>query len=112
MAGTFTFVPSKNISKSTKTRTREISFGDGYSQRVPDGINNILREWKLTFENRGIDTANQIISFLESQNGSESFSWTPPGTNTSYRVVCMEWSETDTSHISKTISATFKQVFD
>lgn len=112
MAGIFTFTPSKNVSKTVKTRTREANFGDGYSQRVPDGINNILREWRLTFENRSIDTANQIIGFLESKNGSESFSWTPPNSPVTYKVVCMEWSELDTSHISKTINATFKQVFD
>lgn len=113
MADTFTYVPSTSYSKTFKPRVRVVSFGGGYSQRVPDSINNIDMEWSLQFTNRPYAEANALIAFLEDKQGAEAFLFTPvdePATE--YKVTCDTWSSVATSHLSKTISCTFKRVYE
>lgn len=109
---TFTFKPSKSFSKTTKTRVISAQFGDGYSLRIPDGINSVLNEWSLTFSNNSLTNANDIEAFFTLHKGSTPFLWTPPGESIEYTIICSEWSRTYTSHFSATISAKFTQVFD
>lgn len=52
------------------------SFGDGYVQRVPDGINTERHNWPLTFKGTEAEVA-PIIEFLR-RNAHTSFLWTPP----------------------------------
>jgi phage-related protein len=112
MPAVFTFVPDRNFSKQHKPKVLKFQFGDGYSVRVPDGINTNNITWNLTFMSRRITEANSIIAFFETTKGSDSFLWTPPGESTQYSVIVEEWSSTYDSHISKTVSATFTRVFD
>lgn len=112
MAYTFTWVPSKSFSKTNKPRVLTAQFGDGYSQRVSNGINPIVREWSVSFSGRTLKETNLIETFLTNRKGVEGFLWTPPGDTTTYSVVCPEWSRTYDSHISATIQARFIQIFD
>jgi phage-related protein len=57
----------------------EAKFGDGYSQRMSDGLNTIMETWSLSFQNRPISDINIIRAFLEGKNGVQAFSWDPPG---------------------------------
>lgn len=107
----FTWVPSKSYTKKSKPRVKEISFGDGYSQRVPEDINILAAEWNLTFSNRPIAEANALTLFLEDKKGASAFSWTPQG-QAQVSVICTEWDEKYTSHISRTITAKFKLVYE
>jgi len=88
MAYTFTWTPSKSFQKMSKPRVITAQFGDGYSQRIGDGINRIVREWSLSFNSRSIAQAQEIVAFLEARSGVQAFVWTPPGDTTSYAVVC------------------------
>lgn len=108
----FSYVPSKSFTKETKPRISTAQFGSGYSQTVAYGINNIDISWKLSFVNQSISTANAIVAFLTARGGSEYFLFTPPGEVTQYKVICQEWSEEYTSHISRTINATFVRSFN
>lgn len=117
MAATFTYNPSKSFTKSSKARILTAKFGDGYSQRIGDGINTVTNEWSLSFNSRSVADANAIIEFFESRintlsNIPEPFYWTPPGEYTTYTVICEEWTKSYDSHISATIQARFIQVFD
>jgi len=47
---TFTFSPKYGAALSKEPRVKMAQFGDGYQQRVGDGINTIAREWSLNFE--------------------------------------------------------------
>lgn len=46
----FTYCPflGANVTKTPRVRTTQ--FGDGYMQRVGDGINTAPREWQLQFK--------------------------------------------------------------
>lgn len=112
MADVFNYMPSKSFQKATKARVKKAQFGDGYSQRLVDGINSIINEWSINFTSKSISEINNIVQFFETNNGASYFLWTPPGESTQYKVICQEWSKTYDSHISASLSAKFEQVFD
>lgn len=107
---TFTWIPSKGFASDYKPRTLEAKFGDGYSQRVPDGINTNLAKWSLQFRNISLTTSDEIIAFLDARKGTEAFTWTPPGKSQSVSVICKEYTESYIAPVARTIQAKFEQV--
>lgn len=112
MASIFTYVPDRGYTRNTKPKVLVYQFGDGYSQRIPDGLNSIRYDYSLTFNNRSIPEANAIIQFFEGTFGAEYFLWTPPQETTQIKVIASDWSNTYESAISRTVSVNFTQVFD
>jgi phage-related protein len=112
MAETFSYVPDRGFSKTTKPRVLLYQFGDGYAQRTGDGINHIASVFSLTFSGRSVATANAIIAFLVDTGGRTYFLWTPPGESSQIKVIASEWTEVHDTSVSRTISVTFTQVFD
>jgi phage-related protein len=106
---TFNWVPV-SASKTQTPRVRSAQFGDGYSQRTADGINNKPREWQLTFTQRKtyIDAIN---TFLDTRSGVESFDWTDPEGHTA-KYVCASWNRSlNGTDVVSTLAATFTEVF-
>lgn len=108
---TFTYTPDYGAQVSVKPRVRVAQFGDGYEQRIADGINTRPQVWSLQFNNRTDTEAGNITTFLEARNGVEAFDWTPPG-GSAIKVVCREWSKTVARYNLNSVSATFQQVFE
>ena len=71
--------PDRGQKIDAQPRVLKASYGDGYEQRVPEGINNIPESWNLIWKNRTLAESNKIISFLETTKGSTSFDWYPEG---------------------------------
>ncbi|MEP8995473.1 phage tail protein, partial [Enterobacter hormaechei] len=46
---TFNWSPRVNPSQDVTMRTREVQFGDGYTQTSGDGLNPRSQSWDLTF---------------------------------------------------------------
>lgn len=107
---TFGWQPSKNVRKSVKPRVREVRFGDGYRQRVPDGLNTVLSAWSVTFAARSAAEADAIEAFLATKGGAIAFLFAISGTPVS--VTCSEWERTTERHNNHTITATFQQEAD
>lgn len=110
---TTTFIPAPDYGcqLQKKPRIRTAQFGDGYQQRVADGINTSPEEWTLTFSARVASEANEILQFLEARGGIESFWWTSPR-ETVGRFICPEWTHAPNNHYTHTITATFRQVYE
>lgn len=108
----FNWKPSVGFTADTNPRVFSAKFGDGYSQRIPAGINNLEQSWNLQFQNNPINTANAIEAFFRSKNGAQSFTWIPPGDTSEVRVVCTKWSKVYETSISRTINATFERVYE
>lgn len=108
----FSWMPSRGFTTEITPRVRIAKFGDGYSQRVTDGINTINQTWNLTFQNNSVQTIADIEAFLASKNGADSFTWTPPDEEQEVWVFCSKWSRTYDSEISRTLTATFERVYD
>lgn len=105
-------VPSRGFSSDSTPRVRTARFGDGYSQRVAEGINPINQTWNLQFNSRPIDEANIIEEFFRTKSGVSSFTWLPTGESVEVKVICQKWSKTYESHISANITATFERVYE
>lgn len=75
-AETFTWRPEVQPNGEIRFAELTASFGDGYVQRAPDGINTERQTWPLTF--RGpVAEIEPIVAFLR-RNRHVSFLWTPP----------------------------------
>jgi|TARA_B100001964_G_scaffold232692_1_gene288818 phage-related protein len=69
----FIWNPSYNISVENSPRINSVVFGNGYEQRIKDGIFNNLIKLSLRFEHRNIKEAQAINHFLRTRSGTESF---------------------------------------
>ena len=77
MPDTFNWVPTvAGLSGTTTLNVRKATFGDGYTQRAADGINNRSASYQLTFV-RDAATITAILAFLDAHAGATAFYWTP-----------------------------------
>ena len=106
---TFTWSPAPGASLAKQPRVRSAQFGDGYEQRVGDGINNSPRAWTVDFTRKTSDI-DAIDGFLDAANGTASFDWTPPS-GVAGKWLCAEWGRSVTDNRVQAISAVFREVF-
>lgn len=105
----FIWLPEYSGPKDVEPRVLVARFGDGYEQRVGDGINTQLRSWSLAFEHRDQTEADAIEAFLSAQGGVESFDWTDPHGHAG-KWVCPKWSRTPIAGTLSTINVVFREV--
>lgn len=74
-------IPDKSLSRAVQPRIRVAQFGDGYQQRLADGINNLGETFTLNFMNRDKTEADDIIAFFDTKAGVSNFDFTIPDTN-------------------------------
>lgn len=107
----FIFTPSYNHSVNIEPRVRNVQFGDGYEQSIPDGINNTLMVLEVNFDLRSEHEARAINHFLEKRRGSESFVFTPtPPYNLEKLFKCRGWSSNFVFYDNYSIRCRFDEV--
>lgn len=84
-------------------------YGDGYSQRVPDGFNTMLRSTTLTYTDRSTVEKEILRIFLEARNGVENFDWQPEGEPTSAKWYAPKWTISPSSGDGWKISIDIKE---
>lgn len=77
--------PDKQLTKASKPRILTAKFGDGYEQRIADGINVLNETYTLTFKTRPKDVIDDIVVFLDAQKNVTKFTLTLPDTNNTTR---------------------------
>jgi len=94
----FIWIPSYASQLQLKPAVNVIKFGNGYEQRVPDGINANALRFNLTFEGRDKGETRAIAHFFHKRKGSEGFFFNCPfpynfdGSQLyPKRFVCEEW---------------------
>ena len=107
---TFTWNPDLGASRTVTPRVTVVKFGDGYEQRMANGINPVVQVWQLTFT-RDQQEAMEIDSFLAERKSVESFLWTTPH-GFSGTFVCRQWTVSRQSFGVFAVTATFEQVFE
>lgn len=111
MPDTFSYTPTWNSALDEEPKVRVAAFGDGYAQRVPDGINTTAQKWDLVFDGVTDSTADGIVTLLRNNGGATYFLWTPPG-GTQIKVICKQWRRDYAGYNSNNIRCRFEQVFD
>ncbi|WP_213778879.1 phage tail protein [Caballeronia sp. dw_276] len=110
MADTFIWVPTvENLSGTATLHVRKAQFGDGYEQKVADGINNRRSSFNLQFVNDAA-TISAILAFLDAHAGATAFLWTPL-LRQELLFTCETYSEPVKNGTVYTITATFDQTF-
>lgn len=107
----FIWKPSYDFENDNKPRIKTIQFGDGYSQDIRDGINNLLLNYNFNFNNRDLREATAILHFLTTRSGSESFLFLcpmPRGVNFRFKV--KQWTDKQNFFNNYSITAAFTQV--
>ena len=103
--------PDQGASKEVKTRVKSMKFGDGYENRVGDGINTVSQDWSLQWTLRTKAEITSLDSFLEAQLGVYWFFWTSPlGVQKKYK--CGTWTPSYNHDGDCSMSAKFEQVFE
>ncbi|CAJ0610674.1 unnamed protein product [Cylicocyclus nassatus] len=84
-------IPSVGSSVNSSARVLVADFGDGYSQRAADGINNIDTTVSLQWNNLTGTQANSIDNFFMQMGGYESFYYTLPTESIAKKWTCEKW---------------------
>tara|TARA_S200000501_G_scaffold343046_1_gene353642 strand:- start:4461 stop:4844 length:384 start_codon:yes stop_codon:yes gene_type:complete len=115
--GNRTIVPDKGLSKSNTPVIFVAEFGDGYEQRIANGINNLKQEFNVSFATREKAEIDDIVGFFESTNGVTAFNFTFADTNASgneetVKVYVTQFSQNWDYDDYYTLNATFKRVYE
>ena len=104
---------SYNLSTSVEPRVLNVRYGDGYTQRIPDGINNNLLNLDLSFEGRAEKETLAILHFLNVRRAAEAFLYTPPAPFATEKLfVCKNFNSTVVFRDNFNIKAKFEEVPD
>jgi phage-related protein len=111
MSYDFIWVPSYGSAVTHKPSVTPLQFGDGYEQRMATGINADRRKWDVSFASRPNATADAIEAFLKARGALQAFHWTPPHGGFG-KWVCREWTVQKTGPFTRSIQATFEEIFE
>ena len=94
--GSLAVIPDKGMTRNAQQKTRVIKFGDGYEQRIADGINNLKQTMSVNFATRPKAEIDDIVAFFESLGGVTKFRMTIDDSNgaETIKVVCKSWQQT------------------
>jgi phage-related protein len=104
----------RGMSREVNQTVLVASFGDGYEQRVGDGINVKKDVFNLTFNNRPSSEANLIAAFFDT-NAGKAFSFTVSdhaSSTTTIKVVCDTYNVNYIRESIYSVSATFRRVYE
>jgi phage-related protein len=110
--------PDKSLSRSSKPKVHLATFGDGYEQRLADGINSVKETFSVAFQTRTKADIDDIVGYLDSLQGVTAFDFTIPDSNvaspyeTTVKVVCDDFSITYDYGDFYSASASFRRVYE
>ena len=110
-------VPDKGLKRNSKPRVHISKFGDGYEQRVGNGINPLEQTISVSFATRPKADIDDIVAFFETKAGYASFNFTLPDTNggsneETIKVVCDDWNQSWDYDDYYTLDANFRRVYE
>jgi phage-related protein len=85
------WTPTWPVRIDREPRMKIAKFGDGYEQRVLDGLNPMQTSWNLQWDMRPRDDALAIDLYLTAQQGG-AFDFLDPHTDSIVQVFCDKWS--------------------
>lgn len=109
-------IPDKGLNSTNTPRTFTVQFGDGYEQRVANGINNLEQKFSVEFRNRTKEEIDDIIAFFVNKGAVTAFNFTYPDSNnsgeTTIKVICETWSQNWAYDDFYDANATFRRVYE
>jgi len=104
--------PVYNTRINARPKVNTLSFGDGFEQRLTEGLNQNPLSVNLTFELTQTD-ADTAIAFLNARvEDGASFDYTLPSESTSRKFVCTSFPRSIPFLNRVTLSCVFREVFE
>ena len=104
--------PVYNTRINARPKVNILSFGDGFEQRLTEGLNQNPLSVSLTFELSQAD-ATTAINFLNSRvEDGASFDYTLPSETSSRKFVCTSFPRSIPFLNRVTLTCTFREVFE
>ena len=114
--GSLQVLPDKGLSRQSTPRVLKVQFGDGYEQRIAEGLNSSNENYQISYSNRPKAEIDDIAAFMDEKKGVTSFNYVIPDTNnggeTTIKVVCDQYNLVYVSDSSYTFTATFRRVYE
>lgn len=109
--------PDKGFGRQTTMRVHVAQFGDGYEQRLTDGINTKQQTLSVSFSTRPKAEIDDLVAFFESLNGVSKFRFDLEDSNESSSTesifcVCDTWSQSWAYDNFYSLTATFRRVYE
>ena len=104
--------PVYNTRINARPKVNTLSFGDGFEQRLTEGLNQNPLTVNLTFELSQTD-ADTAITFLNARvEDGASFDYTLPSETSSRKFVCTSFPRSIPFLNRVTLSCVFREVFE
>ena len=84
------WIPDIPYPRDDEWRLKIAQFGDGYQQRILDGINALNQKWSLTWVNRERSILNAMVNYLVAQKAN-AFQFWDRETGLTHQVFCDSW---------------------
>lgn len=104
------FMVDRGVSRGNTFRVLKAEFGDGYSQRVGDGINLKNETYSVAFSNRQNTEIATLVEFLDAMAGALSFTFYI--NNDSVKVTCDSYNIVYAREDVHTLTAEFTRVYE
>lgn len=104
-------IPSLSSSFEEEPRILRVDFGDGYSQRVADGLNSNQMKVTLNFDVLTSVELGTIRTFLSARGGYEAFTYTLPQEVSARKWICPRWNHQPNGNLFS-LSAELEEVAD
>jgi phage-related protein len=104
----------RNSTRQVKQRILTAQFGDGYSQRVKNGINPTDETFNVKFSNRSREEVNNLAAFLNRQAGKhfELVITEYDDTDVTIKVLSEQYNINYTNTEIHTLTTTLKRVYE
>jgi phage-related protein len=110
----FFWKPSYTSNVNFEPNIIKVQFGNGYQQRINNGINSDLMKFDAIFDNRLEMEAVSMLHFLDQRGGQQSFIYNVPTiyskTNFNTRFVAPNWNVSYNSYNNYSIKVKIEEV--
>jgi phage-related protein len=110
-------MPDKGFQKRDKARIYQTKFGDGYEQRLANGINTLDQVFMLNFKTRPKAEIDDLVTFFVGLNGVDLCRFTyadsnAGGSETAVKAIATEWTQTFDFGDFYSLSVTLTRVYE
>jgi len=107
------YTVDRGMGRSTSHRVLTAAFGDGYQQRVLDGINTKNDAFNVSFKNRSASSINLLAAYLDAKAAdSFDFTVTDQSGDTTLKVISQGYNIGYAREGTHTLSTTFVRVYE